>query len=207
MENFKRNNAPFNPLDKKNLGESATRAMLQTKVEKLPPSEFYGAGIYAIYYTGNFPQYTEISKHNKNGLFGLPIYVGKAIPAGGRKGKIDYSIQDVSLYKRLCEHAESIKSASNLDINDFYCRYLVVDDIWIPLAETLLISMFSPLWNQVIDGFGNHDPGKGRYAQRPSPWDILHPGREWAKRLTGVVQNVDSIKSKINDYSESLRQK
>ena len=28
----------------------------------------------------------------------------------------------------------SIEEASNLDIADFHCRYLIVDDIWIPLA-------------------------------------------------------------------------
>ena len=203
-ENPIRSDVPFNPLDKRNLGESATRAMLQTSVAPLPPADFIGAGLYAIYYTGNFAAYSEIAKRNKDGKFELPIYVGKAIPAGGRKGKIDYSIQGNSLFKRLNEHAESIKSASNLDIKDFFCRYLVVDDIWIPLAETLLISMFSPLWNQEIDGFGNHDPGKGRHAQSPSPWDIVHPGREWAKKLTGFSQSLASINHKILEYSEKL---
>ncbi len=31
--------------------------------------------------------------------------------------------------------------------------------------------------NKIIDGFGNHDPGKGRYNQLRSRWDKLHPGR------------------------------
>ncbi len=42
--------------------------------------------------------------------------------------------------------------------------------------------MFSPLWNQILDGFGNH-PGAGRYNQQRSSWDGIHPGRPWAKRL------------------------
>jgi len=33
-----------------------------------------------------------------------------------------------------------------------------------------------------LDGFGNHDPGKGRYEQAKSDWDIIHPGRVWAER-------------------------
>jgi hypothetical protein len=45
------------------------------------------------------------------------------------------------LFRRLKEHAESIRSAQNLDIKDFYCRFLVVDDIWIPLGESLVISL------------------------------------------------------------------
>jgi hypothetical protein len=48
-------------------------------------SPFDGAGIYAIYYKGNFPLYVKISTKNKTG-FVQPIYAGKAIPEGGRKG-------------------------------------------------------------------------------------------------------------------------
>ena len=33
-------------------------------------------------------------------------------------------------------------AAENLDVDDFECRYLIVDDIWIPLGETLLIGRF-----------------------------------------------------------------
>jgi hypothetical protein len=51
------------------------------------------------------------------------------------------------------------------------------------VAESLLVEIYSPLWNQKIDGLGNHDPGKGRYNQQRSPWDIIHPGRSWAYKL------------------------
>jgi hypothetical protein len=60
---------------------------------------------------------------------------------------------------------------------------LVVDDIWIPLGESLLIEMFAPIWNTTLAGFGNHDPGRGRYNQQRSLWDTLHPGRNWANNL------------------------
>jgi hypothetical protein len=30
---------------------------------------------------------------------------------------------------------------------------------------------------------GIHDPGSGRYNQKTSSWDILHPGRSWAPKL------------------------
>lgn len=176
---------PFNPLNKKNLGFSVAEAMLEKPVEPLPPaSVFEGAGIYAIYYTGSFSAYKPITDKNKNNKFGCPIYVGKAVPAGARKGGfgLDAPAGRV-LYQRLNHHADSIKQVQNLKLDDFRCRYLTVDDIWIPLGESLLIEMFSPLWNKVLDGFGNNDPGKGRYEQQISPWDILHPGRAWAERL------------------------
>lgn len=156
---------PFNPLDKKNLGASVAEALLTKEVHQLAElSAFDGAGIYAIYYTGDFGAYAQVSRLNLNGKFMLPIYVGKAVPAGARVGANSEIPAGKVLYKRLKEHADSIRAAVNLNIEDFFCRFLVVDDIWIPLGESLIISRFTPVWNSLIDGFGNHNPGKGRHA-------------------------------------------
>lgn len=181
---------PFNPLDKKNLGASVAEALLTKEVHPLGelPS-FDGAGIYAIYYIGDFESYKQVTRLNSDGKFMLPIYVGKAVPAGARMGAgVDVPTGRV-LQKRLKEHADSIRAATNLHLQDFYCRFLVVDDIWIPLGESLIISRFMPLWNSLIDGFGNHNPGKGRHAGMRPRWDVLHPGREWAKKLTDRPEN------------------
>jgi len=174
----------YNPLDKTNLGVSVRDAMLTRPISPLPPAEpFAGAGIYAIYYSGDFTPYEQLSSANRLGAWEQPIYVGKAIPPGARQGGLGLEAPAGNvLYRRLREHAESINQVVNLNLADFACRYLVVDDIWIPLGESLLIKTFSPLWNKAVDGFGNHDPGAGRYNQRKSPWDILHPGRTWAER-------------------------
>jgi len=178
------NVVPFNPLDKRNLGASVADALLTSKVHSLAElSQFNGAGIYAIYYTGDFPAYEEIAKRNQNDQFSTPMYVGKAVPAGARKGvNTTAGLNSKVLWNRLKQHADSIKVAENLSLDDFYCRYLVVDDIWIPLGESLVINHFSPIWNTYVDGFGNHDPGKGRYAGMLPRWDVLHPGRTWAVR-------------------------
>jgi hypothetical protein len=80
---------PYNPLEKRNLGESVADALLSkppVAMEELVP--FDGAGIYAIYYTGGFPAYREIARRNRDEKFQLPIYVGKAIPAGLRPGEL-----------------------------------------------------------------------------------------------------------------------
>lgn len=192
---------PYNPLDKKILGRSVTEALLLKTIEPLPPIQpFEGAGIYAIYYTGDFPCYEPLANENRNEKFSVPIYVGKAVPAGARKGafELDAATGNV-LFKRLSEHAESIRQTKNLSINNFHCRYLVVDDIWIPLGESLLIQRFSPIWNQVVDGFGNHDPGSGRHKQRRSPWDALHPGRSWAEKLQPSNQTTEQIIESIRE--------
>ena len=83
----------------------------------------------------------------------------------------------------MSEHAKSIDAAENLKLTDFRCRYLVVKPIWIPLAERFLLRTLRPVWNTVVDGFGNHDPGRGRTSMIRPRWDTLHPGREWAASL------------------------
>jgi hypothetical protein len=173
---------PFNPLDKRNLGISVAEALAQQPWNPLPPTAaFVGAGIYAIYYVGDFPLYEPIARANKESRFLQPIYVGKAVPTGARKGGEELDAPTgMALSKRLAEHAASIEQTASLRLMDFFCRYLTVDDIWIPLGETLMIQKFEPLWNLVIDGFGNHDPGSGRYGGECTRWDTLHPGRSWA---------------------------
>ena len=191
---------PYNPLDKNNLGVSVTDALLAKPVVPLPPkNSFLGEGIYAIYYLGQFPQYSTIAARNSDDKFMQPIYVGKAIPKGGRKGG---SSADTGpfLFKRLSEHAASIESAANLQIGDFRCRYLVVDDIWIPLAESLMIQNFQPIWNGVIDGFGNHDPGRGRHQGQIPPWDVLHPGRSWAAKLERNKKSKEDILMELEKF-------
>ncbi len=189
---------PFNPLDKRNLAESVTDAMLARPVEPLPPKPFIGAGIYAIYYTGSFPLYQAIVRRNSGMAFSQPIYVGKAVPSGARKGGLGFNADPgLALYNRLCDHTKSIAEVGNLETNSFFCRFLAVDDIWIPLAEALLIERFTPLWNKVLDGFGNHAPGKGRYNQQKSPWDTLHPGRAWADRLQPNASDVVDIEKQV----------
>jgi Eco29kI restriction endonuclease len=194
---------PYNPLDKNNLGASVAEAMLGREVHELGKlSEFHGAGIYAIYYTGTFDAYKLIRERNSDGKWQAPIYVGKAVPAGARKGKLGLNSADETtvLFKRLREHAESIKAASNLDIKHFHCRYLIVDDIWIPLGESLLIAKFAPLWNTLVDGFGNHDPGGGRYQGLRPRWDVLHPGRVWAAKCKERQESAEQIKSDVVRY-------
>jgi hypothetical protein len=150
----------------------------------MPPERFPGAGIYLIYYTGGFTAYARIFAANQKGEFAQPIYVGEAIPAGGRKGLEGFDVPHGHvLSNRIGQHADCIRATKNLSLADFRCRWLVVDEVFIPLGESLLISHLKPLWNVVVDGFGNHDPGAGRISGKKPAWDVLHPGRTWADRL------------------------
>lgn len=191
---------PFNPLDKRNLGESVADAALHSDLHTLPPEPFIGAGVYLLYYFGDNPIYSKLVNANQNGVR-YPIYVGKAVPAGARKGGLGLEVDHgLALYNRLKEHSESIEAAENLRVEDFKCRFLVVDDIWIPLAESLMIERFAPVWNRVLDGFGNHDPGKGRYSGKMPYWDCVHPGREWAKRLQPCASSREALEGRVTEY-------
>lgn len=163
----------------------------------LPPtSEFVGAGVYALFYTGDFPLYLPLKSSDAS----HPIYVGKAVPGGARKGKRQAQAQRMELHGRLKEHAASIRVISNLAIEDFLCRYLVVTPLWITMAERFLIEHYQPLWNVWFDGFGNHDPG-GRRSTEISWWDALHPGRtkNWKARIQ-ISKTMEDAEARVISF-------
>lgn len=192
----------YNPLDKINLARSIEAEILSRDVCPLESLTLInGAGVYAIYYRGGFAPYQPISNANSES-WRQPIYVGKAIPKGGRKGGLagDSPHARTVLSARLRKHADSIRATENLPAAEFVFRHLVLDDIWIPLGENVLIETFKPLWNVAVEGFGINDPGKGRLAQRRSSWDVLHPGRIYAARLTGGGAETEAILGRIEDH-------
>ena len=193
---------PYNPLNKMNLGRSVAEALLIRPVAPLTETdELVGAGVYAIYYTGAFEAYRPLVERNLNGDFEQPIYVGKSVPKGARKGGLAFDAsKGRALRDRLRQHAASIDEAGNLDLGDFHYRSLVVDDIWIPLGENMMIEEFKPVWNIVIDGFGNKDPGRRRATQHRSLWDVLHPGRAFAEKLAEGKITVEALVERLGEY-------
>ena len=148
--------------------------MAQPRVPLADVGIFYGAGVYAIYYQGLHEIYRPISGKE------VPIYIGKADPDSAlARTPIE---QKTKLAGRLKEHCRSIaKAATTLDINDFDCRYLVVQSGWEKPAESFLINFFTPVWNietNICYGLGKHGDDALTRANKRSPWDTLHPGRE-----------------------------
>lgn len=195
----------FNPLDKENIGKSIVEALLSSPSRPLSDLQsFVGAGVYAIYYRGSFLPYRPLAHLNSN-EDRHPIYVGKAMPKGGRKGLVmDASMDGTGLYDRLRDHAKSVIEAENLEIADFHFRQLILDDVWISLGEALLIQRFQPLWNQVVEGFGNHHPGGGRKEGMRPVWDELHPGRSWAALFKAPKLSRDEIIGLVRKHFANL---
>lgn len=193
----------YNPLDRKNLGESIANALLRVKARPLTDiEELVGAGVYALYYTGKFRAYLEVSERNSKGRFEMPIYVGKADPGGVRKGGALDAGTGAALRGRLRNHARSIEE-TNLKVKDFHYRALVVDEVWNRVGESSMIDLFKPVWNVVIDGFGNNAQGKGRKDQVRSLWDTLHPGREAARRMAANPLSGADVRVRVAKFLRS----
>ena len=171
---------------------------------ELPPqSAFYGSGVYALYYSGEHKLYKPLNNINVSDKR-VPIYVGKAVPPGWRQGREENS-KNRSLYLRLRQHSRTIETVDNLELGCFQCRFIILNgeesDLISPL-ESRLINLYKPIWNSCVDGFGNHDPGKGRYEQARSEWDTLHPGRGWAKKLHEHPSDLKEIFDKSKRHFE-----
>lgn len=191
------------------LVKDAIRFFNGTPVRPLPPTEkFMGTGVYAIYYIGKHNLYQKYSELNRL-AYNYPIYVGKAVPKGWRQSRnSDNALkQSNELYSRLKEHSKNIASGNGLDIADFACRFVIFEkdgSDMIGTIEAALIKLNTPLWNSVVDGFGNHTPGAGRFEQAKSGWDQIHPGRAWAEKCKGMPKDMKKILADIQTHFEKL---
>jgi hypothetical protein len=173
-----------------------------------PTKRFQGAGVYALYYTGQhhpYDLYEPLKVLDATSLQSIPIYIGRSVSQGARKGKKKFNDPPGPvLYNRLRVHAASIEQAINLDVEDFLCRYIIIDEIWVPLAESLHITMYAPVWNQAVEGFGIKTPGKGREKQRRSEWDVLHAGRGFAINLATAKKTEAELREQVKHHIDSF---
>ena len=190
--------AEFDPANPDIIGRLIAKAMIgrdQVPLRSLEDREFYGSGVYAIYYVGSFDAYQLIRRTNH------PIYVGKADPENVHATSA--RLQGRKLWHRLArDHLKSIDRTNNLDVVDFHCRYLVVRSAWQTTAEDYLIDLFKPVWNnqtKVCSGFGKHGDTASTRGNTVSLWDTLHPGRPWATGGENLVnpKSPEDIKAKI----------
>jgi hypothetical protein len=180
-----------------------------TPVHRVPVSDrFSGTGVYAIYCVAKSGIYSKFHLINRT-AFRVPIYVGKAVPKGWRQSRQLSSKQSKSyeLSSRLREHSRSIDLGENLELADYFCRLMILEgkesDL-IGTVEAALIRKYQPIWNTLIDGFGNHDPGRGRYEQAKSDWDVCHPGRAWANKCLGRHADKDVLYKSIESFLDKL---
>jgi hypothetical protein len=201
--------ATFDPFEPKTVGRMVALAMLaQPLIPLSDVPDSYGSGIYAIYYAGDHPFYTAISGTE------TPIYVGKADPA--LRDASNPREQGIKLSGRLHEHAGRISDVERYAANghlppgldpiylaDFKCRRLTCATNAQLVAETHLIGMFWPLWNSQTKacwGLSKHGDAAVTRKNKRSPWDVVHPGRNWAlsENLEDSLQP-PAIKARIDE--------
>lgn len=177
----------FDPADSEMAGRLVVLALLaQPRVPLDLVARTYGAGVYAIYYRGEHPYYSPISRTE------TPIYVGKADPKESHARTARE--QGDRLYGRLKDHRKIIRLAESyalekhdrhpLKIIDFECRRLVTVTNAQLVAEKHLINLFRPVWNSDVDvcwGISKHGDREGRSNTR-SPWYVVHPIEYWASQ-------------------------
>ena len=160
--------------------------------------DFYGAGVYAIYYRGDFVPYRLLSNTDH------PIYIGQAAP--DEASAKDAVGQGTKLSARLREHARNIRKVySTLNISDFECIFLIVQSGFQTSAENYLINFFRPIWNaetKVCFGLGKHGDSSDTRANKRSPWDTLHPGRTWAESTVIDQKPYEQIVEQIAAHLE-----
>lgn len=166
---------PFDPLAVENVGVTLAVELLEQPLHPMPPENgFAGAGVYALYYSGDHPAYAALVGLDEN-RFKYPIYIGKAAGESAKQGFNPQTSGKRKLYDRIRHHASSIGEVDNLSLSDFRCRFLVLNDAYIALAESVMIRVFRPPWNGM--SFGSKVVGKIRMRGKPALWDSLHPGR------------------------------
>ncbi len=177
LDFIKRPETVFDPGNPRTIGFFIALALTaQARRPLADLQDFYGAGVYAIYYKGDLPLYAPISGAE------TPIYIGKSISS--RENARIPKEQGKQLSKRLGEHRKNIiRAEETLDIADFDYRALVVQSGWEAGAEDYLIRLFKPIWNKetnIIYGIGKHGDSATTRSNKRSPWDTLHEGRNWA---------------------------
>lgn len=193
------------------LVKDAVRFFNGTPVHPLPLQEkFSGTGVYALYYTGKHGAYRRYAELNRL-EYKYPIYVGKAVPKGWRQSRISHDIASkpsFELYSRIREHSRNINQVDGIEVDEFSCRFVIFEaegSDMISTIEAALIKLNIPLWNSALDGFGNHTPGKGRFNQAKSDWDVIHTGRPWADKCTGIPREREEILKRISSHLSNLK--
>ncbi|WP_406871025.1 Eco29kI family restriction endonuclease [Thioclava sp. 'Guangxiensis'] len=186
----------FDPSEPRLIGHFVALALISQERKRLDSIEpFYGSGVYAIYYTGPEGLYAPISSTE------TPIYVGKADPPAGAA---TITAQETKLYGRLNEHRKNIDKVAGINLADFEYRALAVQSGYQAAAESHLINLFRPIWNnetKILFGLGKHGDAASTRSNNKSPWDTVHPGRKWAVG-NPEAKTIDTIYAEVTAHFE-----
>jgi len=98
---------------------------------------------------------------------------------------------------RLAYHRAGLTRAQGIDPDDLLAvTYPCATAGFALMVEQVVLSWLSPMWCQVLRGWGNRNQGVSRVANssssRPSKWDCVFPGRPNTKQPTRQ-ERVDAV--------------
>lgn len=132
--------------------KDAVRFFHGTPVHTMPPPEpFDGAGVYAIYCIARQGLYRKFGETINREEYAVPIYVGKAVPPGGRKNKTlsHNSFPALPLGKQLHVFSSLIRTSIGLQ-GQFAlrcCSFPHGNKTVINAVHRYLLRRFHPVWN------------------------------------------------------------
>jgi len=189
----------FDPSEPSLIGHFVALALVSQKKHYLSEiTPFYGSGVYALYYERDAPVYSNISKTE------TPIYVGKVDPPTGATSIIQ---QKTKIFDRLREHRRNIDIVTGIELSDFRYRALAVQSGYQTAAESHLIGVFKPIWNnetKILYGIGKHGDSADTRSNNRSPWDTIHPGRKWAEG-NPEAKGAETIKSEVEMHFKNVK--
>jgi hypothetical protein len=149
---------------------------------------FDGEGIYAVYYQGDLPLYEPFRSIGST----CPIYFGKASNEGTEQ----------SLFTRLSDHKRTLQR-SNISLADLTFRFVCLPVTLVEFAERNLITLFKPLWNEYLTGFGGGKRTRAstQYQTQESMWSAYH----FIQKPNYRPREIEAIEEGMREFSHISR--
>jgi len=185
---------PINLEIRRNIGPRIVNALLKSPERPLAIAMgtlegVKARGMFTLYPRGDFPDFPAYRGYVNASLRGcrVPIFVGTA---------------SGPLYRRLERWYNILDEVDNLTPEQFTCRYLLLDKLYLPEGKEEVRRQFMPLWNVYLKGHGNNDLGITHGAQERSRFDTVHPGRS-GTRGRSRKETPRQIELKITEHMHS----
>ena len=131
---------PYNPLAKRHLGEQVAEALLSEPIHTMPPERFIGAGVYALYYIGDFPAYAALAEVNRDDQYLNTI----CSPLLLRKNSLKSVPRHWRISCRVAMEGE-VRSLSSWEMNPFDSSVRFASSSWVSPFCTRRSLIFFPI--------------------------------------------------------------
>ena len=147
--------------------------------------------------SNSFPLVRQKAPREKARALRKSVSGSKVLAEVDRKGLVEYLCSELSSTARLASGRPMRKG----DLASAGCigpAAALLEETGTP--SSMGSKLFRPIWNSetnILYGLGKHGDDAETRANKRSPWDTLHPGREWAARTTQDARTRAQIKTDL----------